>query len=57
MYPGPPQPEDESGRRQLTLRHTRTLKMAEDVLAVACSPDGKMLALSLLDATIKARVP
>jgi hypothetical protein len=28
--------------RNLTLVHTRTLRMADDVLAVACSPNGKV---------------
>ncbi|KAI9338603.1 WD40-repeat-containing domain protein [Zopfochytrium polystomum] len=40
-------------RRVLTLNHTRTLKLADDVLAVAHSADSKLLAVSLLDATVK----
>mmetsp|Transcript_32735 Transcript_32735/g.72312 ORF Transcript_32735/g.72312 Transcript_32735/m.72312 type:complete len:987 (-) Transcript_32735:326-3286(-) len=41
------------GSRQLRLSHTRTLKMADDVLCVRVSPDSRLLAVSLLDATIK----
>ncbi|GAA5885783.1 hypothetical protein JCM16303_006062 [Sporobolomyces ruberrimus] len=37
----------------LTLAHTKTLKMTDDVLAVKYSPDGKLLAVSLLDSTVK----
>lgn len=33
--------------------HTRTLAMSEDVLGVRVSPDGKLLAVALLDATVK----
>ncbi|KIJ70192.1 hypothetical protein HYDPIDRAFT_78063 [Hydnomerulius pinastri MD-312] len=42
-------PEDDS----LTLVHTRTLKMSDDVLSVRYSPNGKLLAVSLLDSTVK----
>lgn len=35
------------------LLHTRTLKMADDVLCVRVSPDARLLAVSLLDSTIK----
>ncbi|KAK3268664.1 Dip2/Utp12 protein [Cymbomonas tetramitiformis] len=45
--------EEEGGKRQLRLRHTRTLKLAEDVLCVRLGPKGKLLAASLLDSTIK----
>ena len=38
---------------KLTLVHTRTLKTTDDVLAVKFSPDGKYLALSTLDTTVK----
>ncbi|KAF8076282.1 WD-repeat-containing protein [Lyophyllum atratum] len=37
----------------LSLVHTRTLKMTDDVLAVKYSPNGKFLAVSLLDSTVK----
>ncbi|KAJ3313416.1 hypothetical protein HDU76_002636 [Blyttiomyces sp. JEL0837] len=40
-------------RRRLTLVHTRTLKLSDDVLAVRHSHDGKLLAVSLLDCTVK----
>ena len=39
--------------KQLALVHVRTLKMTDDVLAVKYSPDGKLLAVSLLDSTVK----
>ncbi|KAK7493105.1 hypothetical protein BaRGS_00015626 [Batillaria attramentaria] len=46
-------PDDESGRKHLTLVHTRTLKMDEDVLCVKYSPDQRLLAVALLDNTVK----
>ncbi|EIN10729.1 WD-repeat-containing protein [Punctularia strigosozonata HHB-11173 SS5] len=39
--------------RQVTLVHTKTLKMTDDVLAVRYSPNGKLLAVALLDSTVK----
>jgi U3 small nucleolar RNA-associated protein 12 len=39
--------------KMLGLRHARTLKMSDEVLAVRYSPDGRLLAVSLLDATVK----
>ncbi|KDQ20509.1 hypothetical protein BOTBODRAFT_50600 [Botryobasidium botryosum FD-172 SS1] len=36
-----------------TIVHVKTLKMTDDVLAVKYSPDGRLLAVSLLDATVK----
>ncbi|WVQ82103.1 hypothetical protein IAT38_004231 [Cryptococcus sp. DSM 104549] len=39
--------------KQLALVHVRTLKMTDDVLAVKFSPDGRFLAVSLLDSTVK----
>lgn len=39
--------------RQLGFRQAKVLEMADDVLCVRVSPDGKLLAASLLDATIK----
>lgn len=44
------------GPPTLRLQHVRTLRMADDVLCVKVSPDGKLLAVSLLDATIKVRL-
>ncbi|KAI4526071.1 WD40-repeat-containing domain protein [Schizophyllum commune] len=43
----------EHSGRHLTLAHTRTLKMSDEVLSVRFSPDGKLLAVALLDATVK----
>ncbi|KAJ6629087.1 WD-repeat-containing protein [Mycena sp. CBHHK59/15] len=37
----------------LSLVHIRTLKMSDDVLSVRYSPNGKLLAVSLLDSTVK----
>ncbi|KAI9207367.1 WD40-repeat-containing domain protein [Polychytrium aggregatum] len=39
--------------RRLTLVPTRILKMSDDVLSVCHSPDGSLLAVSLLDSTVK----
>ncbi|CAL8469217.1 g8758 [Coccomyxa elongata] len=41
------------GARRLSARHVRTLKMADDVLCARISPDGRLLAVSLLDSTIQ----
>lgn len=38
---------------RLRLQHTRTLKLNEDVLAVRYTPDKRLLAVALLDRTIK----
>jgi len=38
---------------QLRLVHTRTLKVADDILSVRFSPDGRLLAVALLDNTVK----
>ena len=35
------------------LAHTRTLKVADDILSLCFSPDSRLLALSLLDNTVK----
>ncbi|KAF8665632.1 hypothetical protein AX16_000087 [Volvariella volvacea WC 439] len=37
----------------LSLVHVRTLKMTDDVLSVRYSPNGKLLAVALLDSTVK----
>ena len=39
---------------RLGARHVRTLKMADDVLCARITPDGRLLALALLDSTIQA---
>ncbi|KAI0069150.1 WD-repeat-containing protein [Artomyces pyxidatus] len=44
--------QGQSGKH-LSLVHTRTLKMTDDVLSVRYSPDGKLLAVALLDSTVK----
>ena len=38
---------------RLTLVHTRTLKVVEDILSVCYSPDSRLLAVSTLDNTVK----
>lgn len=35
------------------LVHARTLKMSDDILSARFSPNGKLLAVALLDATVK----
>ncbi|KIK30585.1 hypothetical protein PISMIDRAFT_639068 [Pisolithus microcarpus 441] len=40
-------------KKSFSLAHARTLKMSDDVLSVRYSPNGKFLAVSLLDATVK----
>lgn len=44
---------DREGTKNLVLVHTRTLEMAEDVLCVRITPNGKLLAVSLMDSTVK----
>ncbi|KXS14190.1 WD40 repeat-like protein [Gonapodya prolifera JEL478] len=39
--------------RRLTLVHMRTLRMADDVLSVRYSPDQRLIAVALLDSTVK----
>ncbi|KAK7061634.1 WD-repeat-containing protein [Favolaschia claudopus] len=46
-------PTPEVSGRLLTLVHIRTLKMTDDVLSVRYSPNGKLVAVSLLDSTVK----
>lgn len=38
---------------KLTLVHIRTLKVADDILALRISPDSRLLAVSTLDSTVK----
>jgi U3 small nucleolar RNA-associated protein 12 len=33
--------------------HVKTLKMTDDILAVKYTPDGRLLAVALLDSTVK----
>ena len=37
----------------MTLVHARTLQLNEDVLCVKTSPDGRLVAVALLDSTVK----
>lgn len=39
--------------QSLSLVNTRTLKMTDDVLGVRVSPDGRLLAVALLDSTVR----
>lgn len=43
----------ESKAKVLSLLHTRTLKLEESVLCVKISPNGKFIAVALLDSTVK----
>ncbi|CAG8534966.1 1195_t:CDS:10 [Dentiscutata erythropus] len=45
--------EHRTGPRHLTLIHKRTLKMTDDILCVRYSPNQKLVAVALLDATVK----
>ncbi|XP_035031091.1 WD repeat-containing protein 3 [Hippoglossus stenolepis] len=42
-----------SEQKRLTVKHTRTLQLEEDVLCVKFSPNHRLLAVSLLDCTVK----
>lgn len=46
-------PTESGTGRQLTLLHSKTLKMSEDVTCVRCSSDQRLLAVALLDNTVK----
>ncbi|KAL6777188.1 hypothetical protein ACKKBF_B20505 [Auxenochlorella protothecoides x Auxenochlorella symbiontica] len=43
----------EDGPPRLGFKHTRTLQMTDDVMCVRVSPNGKLLAVALLDATVR----
>lgn len=45
--------KSESKAKVLSLLHTRTLKLEESVLCVRLSPNGKYVAVALLDSTVK----
>ncbi|XP_059198830.1 LOW QUALITY PROTEIN: WD repeat-containing protein 3 [Centropristis striata] len=45
--------DEGTGQKRLTVKHTRTLQLEEDVLCVKFSPDHRLLAVSLLDCTVK----
>lgn len=40
-------------KKQLSILHKRTLKLDEDAIAVKLSDDGRMIAVSLMDSTVK----
>lgn len=44
------------GSKHLAASPARSLKMNDDVLVVAASPDGKFIAAALLDSTVKVTV-
>ncbi|KAM4700462.1 WD repeat-containing protein 3 isoform 1-T2 [Discoglossus pictus] len=44
---------DAQSSRRLSVKQTRVLQLDEDVLCVRHSPDGRVLAVSLLDCTVK----
>ncbi|XP_077149721.1 WD repeat-containing protein 3 [Ranitomeya variabilis] len=44
---------DTQSSRRLSVKQSRVLQMDEDVLCVRLSPDGRLLAASLLDCTVK----
>uniref|UniRef100_A0A6A7G9N2 WD40 repeat-like protein n=2 Tax=Hirondellea gigas TaxID=1518452 RepID=A0A6A7G9N2_9CRUS len=44
---------DSTSAKQLAIVHTRTLKVTDDVLSVKHSHNGKYIAISLLDSTVK----
>ncbi|XP_056415962.1 WD repeat-containing protein 3 [Hyla sarda] len=44
---------DAQSSRRLAVKQSRVLQMDEDVLCVRFSPDGRLLAVSLLDCTVK----
>lgn len=41
--------------KQLTVSNVKTMRMNDDVLVVAISPDAKYIAVALLDSTVKVR--
>ncbi|XP_078088813.1 WD repeat-containing protein 3 [Mustelus asterias] len=45
--------DENSTQTRLSLNHTRTLQLDEDILSVCYSPNQRLLAVSLLDCTIK----
>ncbi|XP_028846956.1 WD repeat-containing protein 3 [Denticeps clupeoides] len=45
--------QESAQNKRLTVQHTRTLQLDEDVLYVRISPDQRLLAVSLLDCTVK----
>ena len=48
-----PDPDSKESGKRLTVVHKRTLQMSDDVLCVKYSPDQRLLAVALLDSTVK----
>ena len=48
-----PFPGTSNTEKQLSVIHKRTLKLEEDALCVRLSQDGRLIAVSLLDSTVK----
>ncbi|XP_046466507.1 WD repeat-containing protein 3 [Neodiprion pinetum] len=46
-------PESETKAKLFSVLHTRTLKLEESVLAIRISPDSRLIAVALLDSTVK----
>uniref|UniRef100_A0A4W5PS78 WD repeat-containing protein 3 n=1 Tax=Hucho hucho TaxID=62062 RepID=A0A4W5PS78_9TELE len=45
--------DKDAAQKRLTVKHMRTLQLDEDVLCVKYSPDQRLMAVSLLDCTVK----
>ena len=45
--------EEQEAQKMITLTHTRTLKLANDVLAIKFSPNNTYLAVATLDSTVQ----
>ncbi|XP_056289590.1 WD repeat-containing protein 3 [Pseudoliparis swirei] len=45
--------DETTGQKRLMVKHMRTLQLEEDILCVKFSPDHRLLAVSLLDCTVK----
>lgn len=45
--------EENPTKKRLTFNHSRTLKLDDDVLCVKISPNGRLIAVALLDTTVK----
>uniref|UniRef100_A0A4W3GL16 WD repeat-containing protein 3 n=1 Tax=Callorhinchus milii TaxID=7868 RepID=A0A4W3GL16_CALMI len=45
--------DEESSQKRLSLNHIRSLQLDDDILCVSYSPNQRMLAVSLLDCTVK----
>jgi U3 small nucleolar RNA-associated protein 12 len=45
--------QKKNNRKRLSFNHSRTLKLDDDVLCVKISPNGRLIAVALLDTTVK----